>query len=255
MKLSDYMQKQKEQKEVEAAKKRYEEAQEKLKSERKKWRQEHPPIIVKQFKSLKPWTRSDIILLVLMLVLFSLTYFRGDSSFSFGFGSTNIEKLSANVVDESAESTTDEEQEEEVSSTEEEKIIEESTDEESTTEEVATEAENPVEVTLSALYNDKEFTSLSINKTDIAWFYLVFDNKEASEIRCEGTSSYLTKEIPSNFLMDANKKKSIATKVTAEEANTKVVVKNEFECYKEDQKSETLNNKLLRLTFHFGELS
>ena len=79
-------------------------------------------------------------------------------------------------------------------------------------------------------------------------------NKEATKVKCEGSSSYLTKDLPHSVSLNGNEKKSLAVRIIAEEANTKVIVLNELDCYEENKRDETLNKQILRITLHFGEL-
>lgn len=252
MKMDEYLEKKKE---LEEAEKKAEEIKRTLRAEKKQKVKENLDKI-NIFHKLKPWTRSDLILAILMIILFLVAYNHGGSvdnedkqsflSGVFGFfvknhgndetsldsvsNLTYNEELDDGMVEDNADESVDiadEEDEEEVEKQE-------------------------IDFDLYFEYEDQQFDIVNLTGKSNIIYYVILDNDEGFSIECEGYSYRNNEEgIYSKISVDPNDEKSLFTRIACEN-NSKVTVKHKFICYDEDVGIEGGTEKQKSVTIYFN---
>ncbi len=211
MKLSDYIEKKKE---LEEAKNKMKEAENAFNKEKQVRRQE----LVKKVDPMnfKSWVKSDIGVVILVLILFGVVQFQL-SSLQVSDLTENVEEDSVTAVAAVVDDTIEEEPVEAV---------------EEVVEEVIEEPEIPETVfSLETLYNNEDFSKGDITGGEIS-YDLVIENLMGSDISCSGSEYKNNVKTTNDFSLSVklvDKTRRITTKVVSDPGEVKV--QHKVTCY------------------------
>ena len=218
MKMDEYFEKKKE---LQEAENKAEEIKKSLRAEKKEALKEKFDKYNFLHK-LKPWTRSDILLAIFMMVLFLVAYNHGgvtdvengEEGFFGIFGFLTKEKNESIVLEISSEIK--EEEPEDVVNTTNVTIV---------TTEIEDEEPEEIEFDMWAKYGEDEFDTIETSLSSIV-YYIVIKNNEGVPIKCESTDSDVEVEP-----YDSREIFNRAVQSDAGEDN-KIVKEHIFTCYK-----------------------
>ena len=197
---------------------------------------------------LKPWTRTDLLLVIFMIVLFLIAYNHGggvesgnseEGFFSGIFGffvkDKNVSEDNVEVTGDIVNDTMD---------NSEENLGDDTLDITVTTsdeggEETVINFDIWVETT-----NGEEFTIIETSSDDII-YYVVIKNKESFDIQCESTDS--------NVGVKSYDERKIWNRVVAPEVSDKVTEEHKFTCYNVDDSIDEGFMKSITVTVNFNE--
>lgn len=199
---------------------------------------------------LKPWTRNDVLLGILMIVLFLVAYNHGgpiDSGENEGFFSNVFGFLVKDAVDteDNIDSTEDSgdstDSTDDISDTGDSEETNDSTGEMEDTE---NEEENVINFNIWSEYNDNQFTTLDTTSSPVN-YYVVIQNLESFDIWCESFDSSVG--------IEAGEEREIFAMASENDAGDdgKLIVDQEFTCYDVDETIDGGYSKTTTLTFNF----
>jgi len=260
MKVDEYLEKKKE----------LEEAENKAGEIRKSLRAEKKEALKERFDKynflhkLKPWTRSDILLVIFMMVLFLVAYNHGgavtndneEGFFGGIFGFLVKDKdvgsdpnINADVDDTENSGDTNGE----LSDNSGDSVDSSDSGSENSAEDTSNEPE-PIVIAFKmwAEYNDQEFSTIDLEGTDTLIYYIQIQNQESFEITCEGYSYRGGEQDDySNFDVDANEMYSMFMRIVAGN-DTSVISKQELTCYESGNTISDGTEKQLLVNINFN---